>query len=281
MKTFTPEQQKLAVICTFLSIALVACDTSTEHTGTHTTKTLTIPPIDSSRVELPSLAMLNTHQIYPLDTKEDPYSPVEEAPSLVEEQPPTFKEQLAMAALARTMHQVRYDGSYLKIDYPMGDVPPEIGVCTDVVIRAYRELGIDLQQHVHEDIRANFSQYPSRKRWGLRKPDANIDHRRVYNLQAFFERNGQSLKITQDAKNYKPGDLVTWQLTPKMPHIGVVLEMVSDEDPNRHLIAHNIGNGPVIEDMLFDFKISGHYRYQPKSNLQQTSIQKKLTDEQT
>lgn len=273
METNTLKQHTLAGTCALLCLILSGCDVSPDNTDKHMTEALAIPSVEASNTELPDLALLNKHQIYPSDTKEEQYSPAEEVPSLITDVPLTFEEQLSMAALARTMHSVRYDGSYLKIDYPMGDVPPEIGVCTDVVIRAYRELGIDLQKNVHEDISRNFSHYPSRKRWGLRKPDANIDHRRVYNLQAFFERNGQSLEITQDAKNYKPGDLVTWQLTSKMPHIGVVLEMTSDEDPNRHLIAHNIGNGPVIEDMLFDFEISGHYRYQPKLELQQTKAQ--------
>ncbi|PWQ93465.1 DUF1287 domain-containing protein [Leucothrix arctica] len=277
MKISPPIQQKLTVLSTLLSLVLTGCVGSSDKTETHVSEVLTIPPIDSTVTESPSLALLNKHQIYPLDTKEDPYSPIEKAPPIIVEVPLTFEEELAQAALSRTMHRVRYDGSYLKIAYPMGDVPPEIGVCTDVVIRAYRELGIDLQKNVHEDMRRNFSRYPSRKRWGLRKPDTNIDHRRVYNLQAFFERNGRSLEVTNNPKNYKPGDLVTWQLNPKMPHIGVVLEMTSDEDPDRHLIAHNIGNGPVIEDMLFDFKISGHYRYQPKQQLKQAKAQKNST----
>ena len=277
MKITTPAQQKLIVLSTLLSLVLSGCVGSSDSAETHTSEVLTIPPIDSTVTEFPSLALLNKHQIYPLDTKEDPYSPIEKVPPIIVEAPLTFEEELAQAALSRTMHRVRYDGSYLKIAYPMGDVPPEIGVCTDVVIRAYRELGIDLQKNVHEDIRRNFSRYPSRKRWGLRKPDTNIDHRRVYTLQTFFERNGRSMKVTNDPKNYKPGDLVTWQLNPKMPHIGVVLEMTSDEDPDRHLIAHNIGNGPVIEDMLFDFKISGHYRYQPEKQLKQAKAQKGIT----
>ena len=278
MKTSLTTQHKAIVTCAVISL-LSGCDLSpptTDESKSYRVELLEIPPMDSTTTQLPDLALLNQYQLSPLDAEEDPYSPPEEIPPLVtepvviEEVPLSFKEELAQAALARTMHRVRYDGSYLKIAYPMGDVPPEIGVCTDVVIRAYRELGVDLQQQVHEDIRNNFSRYPSRKRWGLRKPDTNIDHRRVYNLQTFFERKGESLKITKDPKNYKPGDLVTWQLTPKMPHIGVVLEMRSDEDPDRHLIAHNIGNGPVIEDMLFDFKISGHYRYHPESENKKT-----------
>ena len=262
-------------LCIFLSVILLGCDTSPKNSQQYTSEALAIPPINSSDSNYPSLALLNKHQLYPLDAKEDPYSPVE-LPPLIPEAPLSFEEELAQAALARTMQRVRYDGRYLKIAYPMGDVPPEIGVCTDVVIRSYRELGIDLQKNVHEDMRRNFKRYPSRKRWGLRKPDTNIDHRRVYNLQTFFQRKGESLKITKDPKNYKPGDLVTWQVSPKMPHIGVVLEMTSHEDPNRHLIAHNIGNGPVIEDMLFNFKITGHYRYKPKSKTPNHSEQRKI-----
>jgi uncharacterized protein YijF (DUF1287 family) len=275
MEFRTPKQHSLLALCLFFGLALTACDTRKDNTQTHITKELVIPPIDSTHTEFPELALLNRHRVSPLDSTEDPYSPTEEPPPLIPEAPPlTFEQELAQAALSRTMHRVRYDGRYLKIDYPMGDVPPEIGVCTDVVIRSYRELGIDLQQNVHEDIRRNFKRYPSRKRWGLRKPDANIDHRRVYNLQTFFERKGESLKVTKDPQNYKPGDLVTWQVGPKMPHIGVVLEMTSDEDPRRHLIAHNIGNGPVIEDMLFDFKITGHYRYQPEKNIRKTKVER-------
>ena len=287
MKISSPSSQKLIGSIALLSLLISGCDSSSSSNETHITEALKIPPITSTVTEFPEIALLNQHSIYPLDTKEDPYSPVEEVPPLVVEEPLvieeplSFEEELAQAALSRTMHRVRYDGSYLKIGYPMGDVPAEIGVCTDVVIRAYRELGIDLQKNVHEDIRKNFNRYPSRKRWGLRKPDTNIDHRRVYNLQAFFKRNGQSIEITDDPKNYKPGDLVTWQLNPKMPHIGVVLEMTSDDDPDRHLIAHNIGNGPVIEDMLFDFKISGHYRYKPQSKVQQTKLKKKSTNGKT
>ena len=218
-------------------------------------RVLKIPPLASTSGQRPNLSSMPQGWLHQYEQQDDPFAP---------EVPLTFSEELAQAALARTMHRVRYDGKYLKIAYPMGDVPPEIGVCTDVVIRAYRELGIDLQKEVHEDIKHHFRKYPSRKRWGLRKPDTNIDHRRVYNLQAFFNRKGQSMRITYNPLNYKPGDLVTWQVGPKLPHIGIVLEEVSDEDPQRHLIAHNIGRGPEIEDMLFNFEITGHYRYQPK-----------------
>jgi len=174
----------------------------------------------------------------------------------------TFFDDLSDAAIDRTMHQVVYDPKYVNIKYPMGDVPANTGVCTDVVIRSYRKLGIDLQQRVHEDMRKHFRKYPAKKIWGSKKPDSNIDHRRVYNLQTFFERHGESLEITDDAKDYRPGDLVTWQITPKFPHIGVVVN-VGTSDPDRYMVSHNIGEGPKIDDILFAFPITGHYRYNP------------------
>jgi uncharacterized protein YijF (DUF1287 family) len=174
--------------------------------------------------------------------------------------PPTFFDQLSDAAIERTMHSVVYDPKYVKIAYPMGDVPSDTGVCTDVIIRSYRSLGIDLQQQVHEDMRKNFKQYPAKKIWKSKKPDSNIDHRRVYNLQAFFERFGEVLPVTDDPKDYQPGDLVTWQITPKFPHIGIMVD-VATIDPNRYMVVHNIANGPQIDDILFAFTITGHYRY--------------------
>lgn len=165
---------------------------------------------------------------------------------------------LVQAARERTLHQVRYDGSYHRIPYPMGDVPNHIGVCTDVVIRAYRRLGVDLQQKVHEDMRDHFSLYP--KIWGLTKPDANIDHRRVPNLQTFFSRFGESLSVTEQAENYQPGDLVTWMLPGNLPHIGIVSDK-KQTGTERPLIIHNIGRGPEEEDTLFRYPITGHYRY--------------------
>lgn len=170
--------------------------------------------------------------------------------------------QLVRAAQERTKHWVIYSGKYQKIDYPNGDVPKNIGVCTDLVIRSYRKLGIDLQQLVHEDMRDNFSLYP--KIWGLKKPDTNIDHRRVPNLQVFFKRFGQSLAVSQNPQNYQPGDLVTWMLGGNTPHIGIVSDKKT-ADGKRYLIIHNIGWGPKEEDFLFDAKISGHYRFAGKS----------------
>jgi hypothetical protein len=170
----------------------------------------------------------------------------------------SFGQSLSQAALERTTHTVRYDGSYRSISYPNGDVPENTGVCTDVVIRSYRALGIDLQKQVHEDMKAHFNSYP--KNWGLKRTDTNIDHRRVPNLQVFFSRRGQSLKVTHNPKDYQAGELVTWMLPNNLPHIGIVVDQRSD-DGKRPLIVHNIGAGPKLEDRLFEFKITGHYRY--------------------
>ncbi len=167
---------------------------------------------------------------------------------------------LIKAAKERTLHIVRYDGSYITISYPNGDVPSNIGVCTDVVIRSYRKVGIDLQKKVHEDISRNFNQYPSKRIWGLTKPDKNIDHRRVPNLQVFFNKYGDLLPVSNNPDDYLPGDLVTWMLPGNLSHIGIVIDDKS-RDGKRPLIVHNIGAGPKINDMLFDYPITGHYRY--------------------
>ena len=176
----------------------------------------------------------------------------------------SFSNKLSNAALGRLKARVRYDGSYHKIAYPWGDVPQNIGVCTDVVIRSYRRLGIDLQQQVHNDMSAAFSAYPNVRKWGLSKPDANIDHRRVYNLRAFFARRGAALPITHNPRHYKPGDLVTWMVGKDLPHIGIVVNKRSKTDPNRFMIVHNIAHGPQMDDVLFRFPITGHYRYTPR-----------------
>ena len=173
-----------------------------------------------------------------------------------------FYIRIVEAAKERTEHFVVYNGSYRKIDYPNGDVPKNIGVCTDVVIRTYRALGIDLQALIHEDMRDNFSLYPSKRIWGLTKPDTNIDHRRVPNLQVFFERHGESHDTSNNAADYQAGDIVTWILPNNRPHIGIVTDELS-KDKLRPLIVHNIGWGPKMEDMLFTYKITGHYRYKP------------------
>jgi len=179
----------------------------------------------------------------------------------------TFATALASAAEARTVHQVRYDGAYLRIPYPGGDVPADMGVCTDVVIRAYRALGIDLQVLVHEDMAAHFSEYPSERIWGLRRPDTNIDHRRVPNLQRFFTRNGTALPASDNPNDYLPGDLVTWLLPGNLPHIGIVSSAVSAS--GNPLIVHNVGAGPQREDRLFAYPITGHYRYAPAVSVNQ------------
>jgi len=168
--------------------------------------------------------------------------------------------QLVKAALAQTQTQVTYNGAYFKIPYPNGDVPSEFGVCTDVVIRAYRSVNIDLQQLVHEDMRKDFLFYPAKKMWGQHSTDSNIDHRRVPNLQAFFSRFGKTVPVSASGKDYQPGDLVTWLVSGNLPHIGIVTDRKSD-DGQRPLIVHNIGAGPKLEDMLFEYKITGHYRY--------------------
>jgi uncharacterized protein YijF (DUF1287 family) len=169
-----------------------------------------------------------------------------------------FHARLADSTLTLTKQSVVYDPTYFRIDYPNGDVPANRGVCTDVVIRAYRKVGIDLQRKVHEDMKANFSKYP--KKWGLKSTDRNIDHRRVPNLMTFFGRKGISLQVTTSAKDYIPGDVVCWNLGGAVTHIGIVVNRKS-ADGARYLIVHNIGSGQVLEDCLFNFTIIGHYRY--------------------
>lgn len=163
------------------------------------------------------------------------------------------------SAVEQTQKTKTYDPAYVVLPYPNGDVPLETGVCSDVIIRSFRNAGIDLQKEVHEDMRGNFAVYP--RKWGLTAPDTNIDHRRVPNLQTFFKRRGKSLEITQIAANYKPGDVVAWDLNGRgLTHIGIVSN-VRNEDNSRFLIIHNIGSGTKTEDVLFDWKIIGHYRY--------------------
>lgn len=169
-----------------------------------------------------------------------------------------FFEKLSDSTVILTKQDVTYDPSYFSIDYPGGDVPEGKGVCTDVIIRAYRKLGIDLQKEVHEDMRANFNMYP--KKWGLSRPDKNIDHRRVPNLMTFFERYGEVKPITDDPDDYSEGDIVCWDLGGGVTHIGLIVNKKSS-DGERNLIVHNIGGGQVLADCLFDFKIIGHYRF--------------------
>ena len=169
------------------------------------------------------------------------------------------------AAIERTNHRITYNGKYFNIGYPNGDIPKQFGVCTDVIIRSYREIGIDLQKLIHEDIKDNFNEYPIKKHWPKqRKPDSNIDHRRVPNLEFFFSKHGKSLPISKNKNDYEPGDIVTWNLMGSSPwHIGIVTNKVSSKT-NNPLIVHNIGTGPIIDDAIFNFSIRGHYRYLPE-----------------
>ena len=167
-------------------------------------------------------------------------------------------QRLVDAAMERTTHNVWYNGSYRRISYPGGDVPDSIGVCTDLVIRSYRAIDIDLQKELHEDMSQHFALYPNN--WGLRRPDPNIDHRRVPNLQTFFRRHGDTLPVTRDPADYKTGDMVTWILRGNQPHIGIVTDGRS-RDGKRPLVVHNIGDGPRCEDVLFAYELDGHFRY--------------------
>ena len=177
-----------------------------------------------------------------------------------------FQKDIVNAAIDRTNKTIIYNGEYFIIDYPNGDIPSHFGVCTDVIIRSYRKLGIDLQQLIHEDIKNNFEYYAITQIWiDQTKPDTNIDHRRVPNIEKFIQRNGQKITKTNNPKNYKPGDIVTWDLSGSSPwHIGIVTNKIS-ERTNNPLIVHNIGKGPQLDDCLFDFPIRGHYRYIPQS----------------
>lgn len=170
-----------------------------------------------------------------------------------------FAGELAGAALDLTEQEVVYDPGYYAIDYPMGDVPAGRGVCTDVIIRAYRAMDIDLQQEVHEDMLSNFELYP--QIWGLNRPDPNIDHRRVPNLMTFFKRHGKEKAISLCTGDYVPGDIVCWNLGGALTHIGIISDRMSP-DGSRPLVVHNIGRGQVLEDCLFDYRIIGHYIYQ-------------------
>lgn len=170
-----------------------------------------------------------------------------------------FLEKLSSAAVERTHHTVRYDPAYVRIPYPNGDVPADTGVCTDEVIRVYRTLGIDLQKEVHKDLLTDFAAYPNQRRWLLAHADSNIDHCRVPNLMVFFSRKGQSLPVTARLEDYSPGDLVTWDLGGNVPHIGIVVDQRAGS--GRYMVVHNIGQGPHMEDVLFSWRVTGHYRY--------------------
>lgn len=200
----------------------------------------------------------NVSTIAQQDSPNRLFSQTSAKPKLSEIQSNEIK-KLLESAVEQTTLTKNYDPTYVVIPYPNGDIPIEKGVCTDVVIRSFRNAGVDLQKDVHEDMTANFAVYP--KKWNLPKPDTNIDHRRVPNLQTFFTRTGKSLPITDKAEDYKPGDVVAWDLDGKgMTHIGLVSN-IYNESTKRHLIIHNIGGGAHSEDRIFDWKIIGHYRY--------------------
>jgi len=167
-------------------------------------------------------------------------------------------EKINASAIEQTTQTTSYDASYVKLDYPNGDVPLNTGVCADVIVRAFRKAGIDLQKELHEDMKKHFAKYP--RKWGARRPDSNIDHRRVPNLMTWFDRQGKTQPRAGDAKDYLPGDVVAWELDNGLPHIGMVSK-IKIEGSDRHAIVHNIGLGARVEDVLFAWKITGHYRY--------------------
>ncbi len=169
---------------------------------------------------------------------------------------PTIK-TLVESTINQTKSAVTYDPAYYDIDYPNGDVPANVGVCSDVIIRAFRDIDIDLQKEIHEDMSSNFKVYPNL--WGLTAPDKNIDHRRVPNLQTYFQRKNYDLPVTDDANDYIPGDVVVWRFANGRVHTGLVVNAF-DLTSQRYLIVHNAGRGPQLEDVLFTWEIIGHYR---------------------
>ncbi len=180
------------------------------------------------------------------------------SPAVWAQEPTSSIPRLLQSAYAQIGTTIHYDPSYRTIAFPGGDVPLDRGVCSDVVIRAYRSVGIDLQLLVNQDMRRDFQAYP--RLWGLSRPDPNIDHRRVPNLAVFFTRHGQKLPVSSEGRDYRPGDIVTWRLPSGQAHIGLVSDRASEGRP---LMVHNIGAGTQIEDILFAFEITGHYRYLP------------------
>ena len=183
--------------------------------------------------------------------------PILSSASLAQELPPELR-RVIESARDQVGVTLYYDPSYAVIAFPGGDVPLVSGVCTDVIVRAYRSVGVDLQLLVNQDMRRAFSAYPHD--WGLSRPDPNIDHRRVQNLAVFFARHGQTLPISMEAKDFRPGDIVTWRLANGRAHIGLVSDQSADGRP---LLVHNIGSGAKVEDVLFAFTVTGHYRYLP------------------
>lgn len=188
--------------------------------------------------------------------REPPVPPNPTVKALADNVSPQLKQMLE-GAIAQAGVTTGYDPAYVALDYPGGDVPENTGVCSDVVVRAFRKAGVDLQKEVHEDMKAARSEYPTK--WGAIGPDKNIDHRRVLNLMTYFKRQGKSLPIRDNAADYQPGDIVAWELTNGVDHIGIVTNMLS-ESADRYLIVHNIGAGTRIEDVMFAWTVKGHYR---------------------
>jgi uncharacterized protein len=186
--------------------------------------------------------------------------PFSALPVRAESSPEPWAKKLIDAARSQVGVTLRYDPAYTQLNFPNGDVPRERGVCTDVVIRAYRDaFGLDLQSAVNADMKRNFSAYP--KIWGLTRTDANIDHRRVPNLRVFLKRKGAELAVSSDGADYQPGDLVTQNLPGNLPHIAIVSDSLNSAATAR-LVIHNIGGGAQIEDTLFAFSVTGHYRFE-------------------
>jgi uncharacterized protein YijF (DUF1287 family) len=175
--------------------------------------------------------------------------------------PPKSSPQLKQfidGAVEQSKVTTGYDPSYVKLDYPNGDVASDTGVCSDVVVRAFRKAGIDLQKEVHEDMKLAWGEYP--RKWGARGTDTNIDHRRVSNLTTYFDRRNKSVPISSNRTDYLPGDVVAWELSDGVEHIGILTNLWSE--PDKHcLVVHNIGAGARVEDVLFAWKVIGHYRY--------------------
>ncbi len=210
---------------------------------THYPPVLPLPPIGSGTDSSPELPPLRIN----------PSPPPKLRPA-----PPAHVAKLVNSVYEQSKVTRSYNPAYVQLPYPGGDVDQTTGVCTDVVIRAFRAQAVDLQEAVHKDMRRHFGEYP--KKWGLRSPDTNIDHRRVPNLMTFFERQGKSLPVSDEADHYQPGDVVVWELDSGQHHIGVVVTERSD-DELRPLMGHNINEGTKVEDVLFAWKVIGHYRF--------------------
>ena len=219
-------------------------------------------PIRVKSLNLPGVVLI-TLTLFSGCQRAQPFSLVESKPtpvvtkSLPANASPELK-QLVEAALEQTKVTTGYDPAYVGITYPGGDVSPETGVCSDVVVRAFRKAGVDLQKEVHEDMVRAWAEYP--RKWGASRPDANIDHRRVLNLTTYLERQKKALPITANRDDYQPGDIVAWDLGNGMDHIGLVVNIWSEASKG-YLIVHNIGAGARAEDVLFNWEITGHYRY--------------------